>query len=382
MPPGHDALICKIAAVHENVVVVLSNGSPVEMPWVDAVPAILEGYLGGQAGAGGVADILFGKVNPSGKLAETFPQKLEDNPSYHYFPGGPATVEYRESIYVGYRYYDTVKQDVLFPFGHGLSYTTFEYTDLKLSTDQLSHQGKVAVTFKVRNTGAMAGQEVVQVYVRDIESSAFRPEKELKGFAKVALVPGEEKAVSIELDHRAFAYYNPELGDWHVEAGDFEILVGASAQDIRLTQIVTMSDGQTTSQVGRAGLDTYYNFPKGVPVSQGDFEALLGRPLPPNIRPRKGNYDLNTPISDMDDSWIGRSLFRLLKKMQARMLQGQEESVTTLIWRAGLQTAPMRAILLLDNASFSRESLEALLMMINGHFIKGLSALIKAIRLK
>jgi beta-glucosidase len=382
MPPGHDALIGKIAAAHENVVVVLSNGSPVEMPWRDVVPAILEGYLGGQAGAGGVADILFGKVNPSGKLAETFPLKLEDNPSYHYFPGGPVTVEYRESIYVGYRYYDTVGQDVLFPFGHGLSYTTFEYADLKVSADQFEAQDKISVTFKVRNTGIMAGQEVVQVYVRDIESSAFRPEKELKGFAKVALEPGEEKAISTELDQRAFAYYNPDLGDWHVEAGDFEIVVGASAQDIRLTKMVTVTAEQSAPQVDRAALDAYYNFPKGMPVSQGDFEALMGRPLPSNIRPKKGNYDLNTPISDMDDSWIGRALFRLLKKMQARMLHGQEESVTTLIWRAGLQTAPARAILLLDNASFNRESLEALLMMINGHFIKGLGALIKAIRTK
>jgi beta-glucosidase len=382
MPAGHNALISKIAAVHENVVVVLSNGSPVEMPWVDAVPAILEGYLGGQAGAGGVADILFGKVNPSGKLAETFPLKLEDNPSYHYFPGGPVTVEYRESIYIGYRYYDAVGQKVLFPFGHGLSYTSFEYADLQLSAHQQSDPYKVLVSFKVKNIGTIAGQEVAQVYVRDVESTVFRPEKELKGFAKVALTAGEEKSISIELDARAFAYYNPDLGDWHVEAGDFEILVGASVKDIRLTKMLTVTAGQAAPQVDRAALAAYYHFPKGMPVSQGDFEALWGRPLPPNIRPKKGNYDLNTPISDMDDSWIGRSLFRLLKKMQARMLQGQEDSVTSLIWRAGLQTAPMRAILLLDNAFFNRESLEALLVMINGHFVKGLRALIKAIRTK
>ena len=133
LPPGHDAVIKAVATVCQNVVVVLSNGSPVEMPWVDQVPGILEGYLGGQAGAGAISDILFGATNPSGKLAETFPIKLEDNPSHYHYPGGPATVEYRESIYVGYRYYDTVNQEVLFPFGHGLSYTTFEYSDLRLS---------------------------------------------------------------------------------------------------------------------------------------------------------------------------------------------------------------------------------------------------------
>ena len=201
------------------------------MPWASDVAAILEGYLGGQAGAGGLADILVGAVNPSGKLAETFPIKLEDNPSYPYFPGGPATVEYRESIYVGYRYYDTVDQDVLYPFGHGLSYTTFEYSDLQLSQDQPHHARPAHRHLQVKNTGAVAGQEIVQLYVRDVESTAFRPDKELKGFAKVELEPGEETSVSIELTDRAFAYYDTLLGDWHVETGEFEILVGASSSD-------------------------------------------------------------------------------------------------------------------------------------------------------
>ena len=150
----------------------LSNGSPVEMPWVNDVQSILEGYLGGQAGAGAVADILYGKLNPSGKLAETFPIKFEDNPSFAYFPGGPATVEYRESIYVGYRYYDTVKQNVLFPFGHGLSYTSFEYSDLVLNPAEGPENGLV-VNLKVKNSGNVVGKEIVQVYVRDVEIDRF-----------------------------------------------------------------------------------------------------------------------------------------------------------------------------------------------------------------
>ena len=232
LPPGHDALIQRIAAAHAKVVVVLSNGSPVEMPWVTDVACILEGYLGGQAGAGGIADILFGEVNPSGKLAETFPLKLEHTPVHPYFPGGPTTVEYRESLYVGYRYYDTVGQLVLFPFGHGLSYTRFEYRDLMLSHPQGANGEALTVTFKVKNTGKLAGKEVAQLYVRDVASTAFRPAKELKGFIKVALQPGEETSVTLELDRRAFAYYDPQLKDWRVEAGAFEILVGASSQDI------------------------------------------------------------------------------------------------------------------------------------------------------
>jgi beta-glucosidase len=216
LPAGHDALILALAAAHHKVVVVLSNGSPVEMPWAGNVSAILEGYLGGQAGAGGVADILTGRVNPSGKLAETFPHKLEDNPSHDHFPAGPATVEYRESLYVGYRYYDSVSQEVLFPFGHGLSYTTFEYSQLNLNRDCMPEDGNLTVTFKVKNTGQMAGRETTQLYVRDVESTPFRPQKELKGFAKVELQPGQETTVSMELDRRAFAWYNTSLKDWSV----------------------------------------------------------------------------------------------------------------------------------------------------------------------
>ena len=173
VPLGHEVLIRRVAEVHSNIVVVLSNGSPVEMPWIDNVSAVLEGYLGGQAGAGAVADILCGRVNPSGKLAETFPLRLEDNPSYHDFPGGPATVEYRESLYVGYRYYDTVDQDVLFPFGHGLSYTAFEYADLKFSSTKHNFEGSLYVTLKVKNVGPVPGKEVVQLYVRDLVGSRF-----------------------------------------------------------------------------------------------------------------------------------------------------------------------------------------------------------------
>jgi beta-glucosidase len=382
MPPGHAALIGKIAAAHEKVVVVLSNGSPVEMPWIEAVPAILEGYLGGQAGAGGVADILYGKVNPSGKLAETFPVKLADNPSYHYFPAGPATVEYRESIYVGYRYFDTVDQNVLFPFGYGLSYTTFKYGDLQLSADQLSAQDKVTVSLKIKNTGSVAGQEIVQFYVKDVESTAFRPEKELKGFAKVSLEPGEEKSVSIELDSRAFAYYNPNLGDWHVEAGEFEILVGAASQDIRLTGRVTVTSEQAAPEVDRAALAGYYDFPKGTPVNQGDFEALLGRPVPPNVPPKKGKYTLTTPVGDMTESFIGRQLFKMMKTNIAKMIEGQEDTPIAALMEAMIGTMPMRAMLMMGTGPLNRGMLEALLIMINGKFFTGLGALIKAARAK
>jgi beta-glucosidase len=377
MPPAHDALIEALAAVHRNVIVVLSNGSPVEMPWVNAVPSILEGYLGGQAGAGAVADILFGKVNPSGKLAETFPIKLEDNPSHHYFPGGPATVEYRESIYVGYRYFDTVDQNVLFPFGFGLSYTTFEYSDMQLSQDQITDKDSLTATFKVKNTGEVAGKEIVQLYVRDVEATVFRPEKELKGFAKVALQPGEEKDVSIELGKRAFAFYNPDLKDWQVESGTFEILIGASSQDIRLQANVEVTSDQPSPKVDADTLATYHNFPKGTPVSQKDFEALLGRAIPPNKEPGKGNYTINTPIGDMQESFIGRQLYGMLSKQMGKMIEGQEDTPTALMMNAMMKEMPLRSMLMFGDGSISRGMLDGLLLMINGKFFKGLGAVIK-----
>jgi len=204
------------------------------MPWVDKVKGLLEAYLGGQALGGAIADLLFGDANPSGKLAETFPKKLSDNPSYLNFPGEGDRVEYREGIFVGYRYYDKKDIEPLFPFGYGLSYTTFEYSDLAISKKEILDTETVTVSVKVKNTGEMAGKEIVQLYVRDVESSVIRPEKELKGFEKVELQPGEEKTVTFELDKRAFAYYNVDIRDWHVETGEFEILIGKSSRDIVL----------------------------------------------------------------------------------------------------------------------------------------------------
>jgi len=206
MPESHNKLIEALAAIHPKVVVVLSNGSPVEMPWIDQVGAVLEGYLGGQAGAGAIADILFGLTNPSGKLAETFPVKLEDNSSYHYFPGGPKSVEYRESMYVGYRFFDTVGKEVLFPFGHGLSYTSFEYSDLKLSHSRMTDKDPLKVSLRVKNAGPVDGKEIIQLYVSPSAPGAFRPRSELKGFEKILLAVGEEKEVVFELEWRAFAY--------------------------------------------------------------------------------------------------------------------------------------------------------------------------------
>ena len=238
MPQCQNTLISEIAKVQENVVVVLHNGSPVEMPWADEVKGILEAYLGGQAVGQAEVDVLFGKVNPCGKLAETIPYKLADNPSYLNFPGDGQTVTYNEGVFVGYRYYDTKEMPVRYPFGYGLSYTTFEYSDLQLSADKIKDTDTLKVTLKVKNTGDRAGKEIVQLYVADKTGAACRPVKELKNFVKVELQPQEEKTVEMELDKRSFAWYNTQIHDWYAASGEYEILAAASSRDIRLKKTV------------------------------------------------------------------------------------------------------------------------------------------------
>ena len=232
MPDCQNRLIEAVAAANPNTVVVLYNGSPVEMPWIGSVKAVLEAYLGGQAVGLATVRILFGEVNPSGKLPESFPKKLSDNPSYLFYGGEGDTAEYREGIFVGYRYYDRKETELLFPFGHGLSYTSFDFSDLRLSRKRITDQESLTATVRVTNTGKRAGKTVVQLYVGDCESSVFRPVRELKGFEKIFLEPGESKDVSFTLDKRSFAYWNTTIHDWHVESGEFRIEIGHSSRDI------------------------------------------------------------------------------------------------------------------------------------------------------
>ncbi|KAA8745379.1 hypothetical protein FE296_26170 [Paenibacillus sp. UASWS1643] len=241
MPRSQNALIEAVAAVNPNTVVVLQNGSPVEMPWADQVKGIMETYLGGDAIGAATVNILYGKVNPSGRLAESFPKKVEDNPSYLFYIGENDNVEYREGVFVGYRYYETKKCDVLFPFGHGLSYTHFDYSNLRLSHTTLNSETEtMSVEVDVTNTGEVEGREVVQLYVAPHKGVILRPIKELKGFTKVNLKPNETKTVTFALDKRSFAYWNLELNDWHVEDGNYDIVIGKNVHDDVLKQTLSV----------------------------------------------------------------------------------------------------------------------------------------------
>ncbi|MFT5481724.1 MAG: beta-glucosidase [Halieaceae bacterium] len=239
--PGHQQLLQAVIATNPNVIVVLQNGSPVAMPWIDQVDGVVEAYLGGQAGGRALADVLTGKINPSGKLAETFPVRIEDNPTYIAWAGEEGKTYYNEGVFVGYRYYDKKNLEPLFPFGYGLSYTSFEFSDISVDRTAFSENDTVKVKLTVKNTGKIAGQEVVQLYVRDQDSSVGRPEKELKHFSKIFLKPGKKKSVAFELSNRDFAFYSARHQQWITETGDFSIMVGNSSRTLPLQQKISLS---------------------------------------------------------------------------------------------------------------------------------------------
>ncbi len=297
LPEGQNRLIEAIAQAQPNVVVVLHNGSPVEMPWVDRVPGLLEAYLGGEAGGSAVVDLLFGAVSPCGKLAETFPKKLSDTPCSLSFPGDRESVVYSEGVYVGYRYYDKKEMEVLFPFGHGLTYTTFRYSDLRLSADTIAAGGTLKATVQVTNTGSMAAKEIVQFYIRPDHAGKSRPVRELKGFGKIALQPGETGTVEVTLTSRDFCYWDESLHGWFLEPGCYQVEAAASSRDIRLTAPVT-AVGQPLPV--RVTLDT----------EMGDILSIPGaREVLDRVDPRMAHFPYDLPLHNVV-SWTQAAVTR------------------------------------------------------------------------
>ena len=363
LPQSQIDLIEAVAAVNPSVVAVMSAGSAVEIPWLPKCKALVHGYLCGQAGASSVLKVITGQVNPSGKLAESYPVKYEDVSSAPYFPAKERTAEYREGLYVGYRYFETANVPVLFPFGFGLSYTTFEYSDLTVT-------GKEA-TFTLKNTGKMDGAEVAQLYVSKPDGDVFRPAKELKGFTKVFLKAGESRQVTIPLDDKAFRYFNVKTNRFETEGGAWTVMIGASCADIRLSGTVSVKGTQAASPYDKAKFAKYFSGDIKS-VSDAEFEALLGRPIPDGHW--SGTLDMNDAICQLyyAKSWIARKVYKIMTNMLNKSIQkGEPDLNITFIYNM-----PFRGIAKMAGGMCTMEMAEGILTIVNGHFFKGLGAVI------
>ncbi|GAA5416948.1 thermostable beta-glucosidase B [Paraliobacillus ryukyuensis] len=364
IPENQIELLHALYEVNPNIVAILSCGSAIEMPWIDKVKGLVHGYLGGQAGARAILRVLSGDVNPSGKLAETYPIEYEDTPSYRYFPGNEASVEYRESLYIGYRYYDSANVPVLFPFGYGLSYTTFEYSNIQVT--------RAGVTFEITNTGEKAGMEVAQLYVTGASNHIFRPSKELKGFTKVFINEGETKTVTIPFDDKAFRYFNIKTNQWECEEGTYQIKIGASSSDIRLEDSLFVEGTNAPIPYQPKLLPSYYNGAiKDVPLHE--FEQLLGRNVP------NQNWDRTKPLGYNDiiaqcqyaKGAFARLAYHAIVFSYWFLRKIGKRSTANLIMMS-IYYLPFRGIAKMTGGIVNMPMVDGILMIVNGHFFKGL----------
>jgi len=370
LPESHIELVRRVRAVNKNVVVLLAGGSVVDMSWETDAASILMLYLSGQAFGGAAADLVTGKICPSGKLAESWPNRLEDVPSYAYFPGYPRTVEYRESIFVGYRYYDTAKKAVRYPFGYGLSYTSFAYGNLQLSSSKIQPGEKLSISCDVTNTGSRAGSETVQLYLSHHSPVMFTAEQELKGFEKITLQPGERKTVFFVLNRSDLCYYDLVASDWRVEGGCYDVRLGASSRDIRLSSpIDVVKDLDLHLPDHRADASCYYDLTHGIVVSDEAFAAVLGRPVPPRERQKGEPHTLNATLEEAQDSFFGRLLVFVGRKIANNMSHTDE--VGSEIVDHVLFTSPLR-MMSMEGGGVPPRIVEGLVFLLNGRFFSGI----------
>lgn len=377
MPAGQVALIRRVAQVNPNVAVILLGGGVMALDWADCgVKAMLLMYLGGQAGAGAAAELLLGKASPCGKLAETWPVKLEDTPSFPWFPGWSRTVEYRESIYVGYRYYDGAEKPVRYPFGHGLSYSAFAYENMTCTGS--AGEG-FTVSADIVNTGEMDASEVVQLYVAPPASALYKAKKELKGFTKVFLKAGEKKCITLPLSKRDFAFYDVHTKAWRAEDGAYELLLAASSRDIRLTCTLSLETGdvwETPVPDYRTAAPCYYDVKNGFAnVPDDAFQALLDRPIPPRERVKGTPFDRNSTTQDIQEKWLGRTLVKAVRRIANKAFADREDML--LMMEGMLQDAPLRTLYMFGGPSVTPGLVNGFIDLLNGKFFRGLWRMIR-----
>ena len=363
IPQNQIELLESLVQVNSQIVGVLSAGSAIEMLWHYCCKAILHGYLNGQAGASAMLDLITGAINPSGRLSETYPIRYEDTPAFRYFPSNERNSEYRESIYVGYRYYDTSKVRVQYPFGYGLSYTTFEYSDLEIT--------ETGVTFTLKNTGDFDGAEVAQMYVSLPNGTVFRPIKELKGFQKVFLKAGESKKVSISFDDKTFRYWNTKTNRWEIEEGSYEIFIGSSVQNMHLQGTIKRQGTTNEFPYDREIMPSYYS---GLiqKVEDKEFEALLGSSLPNGKW--TGQLGVNDAICQMyyAKSGLARFLYRILTRLKKKSEEKGKPNLNILF----IYNMPFRGIAKMTGGMVSMEMVYGMVDVVNGHFCKGMKKII------
>lgn len=368
MPQNQIDLIEGICSVNKNVIVVLSAGSVVEMPWINHVKAVVHGYLCGQAGASAMLEVITGNYCPSGKLNETYPLKYEDTPTHNYFPGKERTSEYREGLYVGYRYYETVRQKVLFPFGYGLSYTTFAYSDLKVSID--------GVTFKLKNTGNYDGAEVAQLYIGSQSDKIFRPVRELKGFKKVFLKAGEEKEVFIPFDDKTFRYYNINTNKWEIESGTYNVSIGVNAENMVLqTEIQTEGTGAASPYL-KENLPAYFSG-KITDVDDNQFEKILNFPIPDGKWNKDSKIDINDAFCQLyyAKSLLARFVYKVLTSLKERSEKKGKPDLNILF----IYNMPFRGLAKMTGGAVNMGMAKALVEIVNGKGLKGWYHFFKAL---
>lgn len=354
IPINQNKLIQEICKVNNNVIVVLSNGSAIAMPWKDNVKAIITGYLGGEAGGRAIVNCLIGKVNPSGKLSESYPKDLSDTPCYNYYPGTELISEYKESIYVGYRYYDKVNKEVLFPFGFGLSYTQFQYSNLKVN----KYDDKIEVKFKIKNIGKVTGKEIAQIYISQIEPKIYKPNKELKEFVKIELSPNEEKEIAVKLNRKSFEYYNTETKSWKIEEGTYQIQIGKSSRDIVLKQEIYINSRD--KKISKRYPQKYYdgNIQN---ISDEDFERLLGYKLPEKHLNIENVTDENT-LEQIKYTKVGKIIYKNQIEKMNNLFKKQNTNKATKVMMD--MQKPLKKFYEKKNSKITKDMIEELLDII------------------
>lgn len=382
MPASHNTLISEIAKVNKNVVVVLSTGAVVTMPWINDVKGVLLAGLAGQNSGGATVDVLYGKVNPCGKLAETYPLKLSHVPSSANFPGDRYNVEYREGLYVGYRYFESVDAPVLFPFGFGLSYTNYDYRDIKTDKKEMDADEKLTVTVTVENTGDRDGKEIVQLYVLHDGKTVYMPKIQLRAFDKVDVAAKSSATITFTLDKRAFAFYDVNEKDWIVESGEYEIAVGGNVRELKCRTTVTVT-GRDCDKDAPAAKGWYFSPDVNKPVGDDDFKSLFkdGNVTCVKHECVKGSFTSDDSFEDMSHtSGLARFMLKIMKPLIRMSMKADKYDPNFLMIYEVMKTSPLRSLAFSSQGMFNMKMVDGIVIMMNGKFFKGLFALLKAIK--